>query len=291
MNAFSAYFYLTKPRLLPLVLLSGLPGLLLAAGRWPEPTLIVATLVGTALAAGAANALNSYIERESDALMERTRTRPLPSGALPPANALLFGLVTGVIGTALLWLFAGAVAAGLALAAILFYVFVYTIWLKPRHTIAVILGGFSGAIAPLIADAAVRGSVGLSGLLLFGIIFVWQPPHFWAIALYRRREYEAAGFPLLPTRIGDEATRRRILGWILLLLPITIVPVFTSGLGIVYACAASGLGAWFVWAGVRLYRGRSEAEARRFFRTSLVYLSGLFAAMILDLGLMLGAAA
>ena len=291
MTPFAAYLSLTKPRLLPLVLLSGLPGLLLAAGRWPDSTLVVATLLGTALAAGAANALNCYLERESDSLMERTRRRPLPAGALEPGRALVFGLVLGILGTGLLWAGAGALPAGLALAAILFYVFVYTLWLKPRHPIAVVLGGLSGAIAPLIADAAVRGSVGLSGLLLFGIIFVWQPPHFWAIALYRKGEYERAGFPLLPSRIGDEATRGRIVAWVALLLPLTLAPVFTSGLGALYGTAAAILGVGFLWSALRLYRERTDAAARRFFRLSLLYLAGLFGTMLVDLGLTLGLSA
>jgi protoheme IX farnesyltransferase len=284
----AAYFSLTKPRLLPLVLLSGLPGLLLAAGTWPDSTLIVATLVGTGLAAGAANALNSYLERESDARMERTRARPLPAGALDPSRALAFGLVLAVVGTCLLWVGASKVAAGLALAAILFYVFVYTLWLKPRHPIAVVVGGFSGAIAPLIADAAVRGTVGLSGLLLFGIIFVWQPPHFWAIALYRREDYARAGFPLLPERVGAEATRRRIIAWVAALIPLTLVPVATSGLGIFYGTVAALLGGWFMWSAIRLYRQRTNEAARRLFRVSLFYLAGLFLAMLLELVVTVG---
>jgi protoheme IX farnesyltransferase len=283
MTSLGAYLSLTKPRLLPLVLLSGVPALLLAAGRWPEPGLVAATLTGTALAAGAANALNSYLERSSDARMDRTRTRPLPSGALEPERALIFGLVLGLLGTALLGLGAGPVPAMLALAAILSYVFLYTLWLKPRHPIAVVVGGLSGAVAPLIADAAVRGAVGLPGLLLFGIIFAWQPPHFYAIALYRRREYEAAGFPMLPSRRGDEVARRRILLWVLGLVPFTLLPVLLSQLGVVYGAAASLLGAWMLWHAWRLYRERTDFAARRLFRVSLLYLAGLFVAMSVDL--------
>jgi protoheme IX farnesyltransferase len=283
MSTLSTYVSLTKPRLLPLVLLSGIPALLLASGRWPDPALCTATLVGTMLAAGAANALNSYLERERDARMDRTRSRPLPSGALRPAHALVFGLVLSVVGTAVLWKGAGAVAAGLALAAILFYVFVYTLWLKPRHPIAVTVGGLSGAVAPLIADAAVRGSVGLEGLLLFGIIFLWQPPHFWAIALYRRREYARAGFPMLPDRVGEESTRHRIVGWVGGLVVFTLVPVAVTSLGTVYAAAAFCLGGWFLMRAVRLHRERTDAEARRFFRASLLYLAALFVAMMIDL--------
>jgi protoheme IX farnesyltransferase len=283
MTSIGAYFSLTKPWLLPLVLLSGLPGLLLAAERWPDPTLMVVTLFGTALAAGAANALNSYLERSSDARMERTRTRPLPAGLLAPSRALLFGLALSVLGTGVLWIGVGRVPAGIALAAIFFYVFVYTLWLKPRHPVAVIAGGVSGAVVPLIADAAVRGAVGLPGLLLFLIIFAWQPPHFYAIALYRRREYERAGFPLLAHRRGEQATRRRIVAWVGVLVPLTLAPVALSRLGPLYGAAALALGLWFLWQAIQLCRERSDAAARSFFRSSLLYLVALFLTMLVDL--------
>jgi protoheme IX farnesyltransferase len=283
MTSIGAYLSLTKPRLMPMVLLSGLPGLILAAEQWPEPNLMFVTLLGTALAAGAANALNSYLERSPDARMERTRMRPLPAGLLAPSRALLFGLVLSLLGTGVLWIGAGWVPAGIALAAILFYVFVYTLWLKPRHPVAVIAGGVSGAVVPLIADAAVRGTVGLPGFLLFLIIFAWQPPHFYAIALYRRREYERAGFPMLLQRRGEQATRRRIVAWAGALIPLTLVPVAVSRLGPLYAVVALTLGLWFLWQAIRLCRERSDVAARSFFRCSLMYLGSLFLAMLLDL--------
>ena len=276
------YLQLTKPRLLPLVLFSGLPALLLAAERWPDPRLITWTLLGTAIAAGAANAFNSYLERHRDARMERTRTRPLPSGALQPERALTFGLVLSAGGIGLLWLGAGVVPAALAAAAILMYVFVYTIWLKPRHPVAVVVGGFSGAIAPLIADAAVRGAVGLPGLILFAIIFLWQPPHFYAISLYRRSDYASAGFPTLADRIGDRSVRRRIIAWVGVLIPVSLLPLAVSRLGPLYGVAALSLGAWLLWHAIRLYRLESDAAAQRFFRVSLVYLTGLFLVMLVD---------
>lgn len=283
MTAVGSYLALTKPRLLPLVLLTGLPALVLAAGQWPTPRLIGATLLGTAIAAMAANALNSYLERGSDALMERTRTRPLPSGALAPRRALVFGLVLSALGTGMLAAWSGVLAALIALAAILVYVFVYTLWLKPRTPVAVILGGVSGAIVPLIADAAIDGSVGAAGWLLFSIIFVWQPPHFYAISLYRRSDYERAGFPVLADRIGADGTRRRILAWVALLVPLTLVTAAWTELGALYAIAAAGLGGWFLASCVNLLRERSEAAARHVFRVSLVYLLALFAAMLADL--------
>jgi protoheme IX farnesyltransferase len=280
-----AYLDLTKPRLLPLVLFSGLPVLLMAGPERVTPELACMTLLGTALAAGAANALNSYLERERDALMERTASRPLPAGALSAAHALAFGMALGVLGTAVLWAWSGAAAALIALSAILVYVFAYTLWLKPRSRFGVLVGGISGAIAPLIADAAVDGRVGPVGLLLFAIIFVWQPPHFYAIALYRRGEYERAGFQMLPSRVGDEATRRRILLWVAAaVVPVSLAAWVATPLAGLYGVAALALGGWFVVECVHLCRERSDAAARRVFRVSLAHLVGLFSAMLIDLG-------
>jgi protoheme IX farnesyltransferase len=283
MNAAAQYLALTKPRLLPLVLFSGLPALVMAAGEWPPLAAIAAILVGTSLTAGAANALNSYLERERDGRMERTAARPLPSGRMHPAHALIFGLALGVLGTALLWVAASPMAALIGLAALLFYVFVYTLWLKPRTPFAVVVGGVSGAIAPLIADAALDGAVGAAGLILFALIFLWQPPHFYAIALYRKEDYARAGFPMLHDRIGEPATRLRILLWIAALLPVSLLPLPLGLLGAPYAVAALLLGAGFLAAGVALWRRPSALAARRLFLVSLLYLMGTFAAMIVDL--------
>jgi len=283
MSTAGEYLALTKPRLLPLVLFSGIPALVMAQGRWPSLRLVTLTLLGTALAAGAANALNSYLERDRDAQMERTRTRPLPSGKLDPRNALLFGLVLSAIGTLVLWAESGPAAALIALAAILFYVFVYTLWLKPRTPFAVVVGGVSGAIAPLIADAAVNGYISAAGWLLFAIIFIWQPPHFYAIALHRRDDYADASFPMLHDRIGEDATRGRIVLWILALLPVTLAPFALGMLGPAYALIAGALGVWFLSQALVLKRRRDRASARRTFVVSLAYLLGTFGAMIGDL--------
>jgi heme o synthase len=281
----NAYLALTKPRLLPLVLFSGLPALVLAQGRWPSWRLAALTLLGTALAAGAANVLNSYLERERDARMQRTATRPLPAGTLPAPRALGLGLALSALGTGVLWASVGPAAAGIALAAILFYVFVYTLWLKPRTPFAVVAGGVSGAIAPLIADAAVAGHVSLSGWLLFAIIFLWQPPHFYAIAMNHRADYARAGFPMLFDRIGDTATCRRSLLWIASLLPVTVAPVALGMLGWLYGATTLALWAWFFAQAVQLLRTPDQATARRTFRVSLVYLVGTFGAMLADLAL------
>jgi protoheme IX farnesyltransferase len=274
---------LTKPRLLPMVLFTGLPVFGMAAGGWPSLGFATLTLLGIALAAASANTLNAYLERDVDARMERTRERPLPAGRIAPRAALAFGLALAVASTGLLYGVAGAPAAGLGVASILFYVFVYTIWLKPRSAWNAVIGGAAGAAAPLIADAAVNGSVGPVGLTLFAIVFFWQPPHVWAIALYRKADYEAAGIPMLPSVIGDQPTRWRMLWYTLGLVPVTLLPVALGLLGEVYLAVALGMNAWFVASVVRLIRERSDDAARRTFHVSLAYLFSLFLAMNVEL--------
>jgi len=283
LRSLRTYADLTKPRLLPLVLFTGLPVFGMAAGGWPPLGFAALTLLGIALAAASANTLNAWIERDIDARMERTRERPLPSGRIAPPAALRFGLALGAASTALLGLVAGRAAAGLGVASILFYVFVYTIWLKPRSAWNAVIGGAAGAAAPLIADAAVNGRVGAPGLLLFSIVFFWQPPHVWAIALYRKRDYEAAGIPMLPSVIGDEATRWRMLWYTLGLIPVTLAPVALGLLGNVYLAVALGMNAWFAASALRLLRRRTPEAARQMFRVSLAYLFSLFLAMNVDL--------
>jgi len=285
MSSATSYLALTKPRILPLVLFSGLPALVLAAGGWPTPTLILATLVGTAFSAAAANSLNSYLERKQDALMERTQARPLPAGEIRPGRALVFGLALAALGVGMLWATVGQLPALISVAALGIYIFVYTLWLKPRTSFAVIVGGISGAIAPLIADAAVDGHVGMAGWLLFAIIFIWQPPHFYAIALFRREDYARAGFPMLPDRIGEDATYDRILLWSLVLVPFTLAPFALLNLGYVYLAAAVVLDGFFLQRAWQLRRLRNIEAARGLFLMSLVQLLGLFAAMIVDLAL------
>jgi protoheme IX farnesyltransferase len=276
-----AYLELTKPRILLLVIFTGLPVLAMAEA-WPGLPFVGATLLGIALAAGAANALNCYLERDLDALMERTRGRPLPSQRISPRAALVFALILGIVATAILDAVGGPVTAALGLASILFYVFVYTVWVKPRSSLNAVIGGAAGAAAPLIADAAVDGSVGAAGWLLFAIVFLWQPPHVWAIALFRKDDYERAGIPMLPSTAGDQPTRWRMLWYTLAMVPVTLAPWPLGLLGWIYLAAAIPLDAWFVWLAVRVLRERTEASARSLFHASLVFLFALFAAMILD---------
>jgi protoheme IX farnesyltransferase len=215
--------------------------------------------------------------------MERTRLRPLPAGLIAPGSALRFGLALSVVSTTLLWTVAGRAAAGVGAASILFYIFVYTLWLKPRSAWNAVIGGVAGAAAPIIADVAVHGQLGAAGLALFGIVFFWQPPHVWAIALYRKADYSAAGVPMLPNVIGDQATRWRMLWYTVGLIPVTLAPVALGLLGNVYLAVALGMNAWFIWTAVRVLRERSDRAARRMFRVSLVYLFSLFLAMNVEL--------
>jgi protoheme IX farnesyltransferase len=277
------YADLTKPRLLPMVLFTGLPVFGMAAGGWTSLSFAALTLLGIGLAAASANTLNAYIERDVDGRMERTRERPLPAGDIAPTAALAFGLVLAVLSMAVLLAVGGLPAAGIGVASILFYVFVYTIWLKPRSAWNAVIGGAAGAAAPLIADVAVNGSIGPAGLALFSIVFFWQPPHVWAIALYRKADYEAAGIPMLPSVIGDQPTRRRMLVYTLGLVPVTLAPVALGLLGPVYLAVALGMNAWFVWSAVRLIQLRTDEAARRMFHVSLAYLFSLFLAMNAEL--------
>jgi len=280
------YLDLTKPRLLPLVLFSGLPVLGMAADGWPSVAFMAWTMVGIALAAAAANTLNAYLEADKDALMERTQERPLPAGLLAPEAALRFGVALSIFSTGLLWWVSGPAAAGIALASILFYVFAYTLWAKPRSASNVFVGGVAGAVSPLIADAAVDGSVGAPGLALFALVFFWQPPHVWAIALYRKADYEAAGIPMAPSVIGDRATRWAILVCSLVLVPVALAPWWLELVGPLYLVVALAASVGFVGYAVQLLRLANHDAARAMFRFSLAYLFALFGAMIIDVVLL-----
>ncbi len=279
------YLDLTKPRLLPMVLFTGLPAMGMATGVWPDLWFATAVLLGIALAAASANTLNAYIEWEADGRAERTKERPIPSGRISPRAALVFGLVLAVLSTGTLYAVSGIAAAGLGVASILFYVFVYTIWLKPRSAWNAVIGGAAGAVAPLIADLAVNGSIGWGGLSLFAIVFFWQPPHVWAIALYRKSDYEAAGVPMLPSVIGDEPTRWRMLWYTIGLIPVTLSPWLLGYVGPLYLAVATGLCAWFLWSSIEVIREKTDAAARRMFGVSLAFLFGVFLALLADLAI------
>ena len=277
------YIDLTKPRLLPLVLFSGLPVMGMSASGWAPIPLMCWILIGISLAAASANTLNAYLEIDKDSLMERTRNRPLPAGRIAPQNALVFGIVLAVLSAFFLYWVGGAIAAGLGVASILFYVFVYTIWVKPRSSWNVVVGGAAGAVSPLIADAALNGTVGPAGLSLFALVFFWQPPHVWAIALYRKSDYQAAGIPMLPNVVGDGPTRWWMLLSTLFLVPVALAPVAFGLLGSVYLVLSLIANAWFIWHAIQVVRLKTLDSARAMFRVSLGYLFALLGAMLVDL--------
>ncbi len=278
----SAYVKLTKPRIIELLLITTVPAMFLAASGVPRLSLILATLIGGTAAAGGANAINQYLDRDIDQLMHRTRHRPLPDHVIAPANALIFGIALTVGAFVFLALTAGLLAAWLAEAAVVFYVGVYTLWLKRRTTQNIVIGGAAGAVPVLIGWAAVTGHVGLPAFGLFLIVFLWTPPHFWALALVYRDEYAAAGVPMLPVVVGVDRTVRQMWWYAVVLVGSTLVFVRIGRMGPLYAVAAAPLGAWFLIGIWRLRGTPSRRAAMRVFRDSIVYLTLLFAAVALD---------
>lgn len=276
----AAYLALTKPRIIELLLITTVPAMVLAAGGWPGTWLVIATVIGGSLSAGGANALNSYLDRDIDELMRRTRRRPLARHEVPPLGALVFGVVLGIAGFIWLWAAANLLAAAISTAALLFYVFVYTMALKRKTTQNIVIGGAAGAAPTLVGWAAVSGTLSVPAWVLFLIVFYWTPPHFWALALRYKDDYERAGVPMLPVVAGIEATTRRMLLYTGLMVGVSLLLVPLGGMSWVYLIAAVALGAWFLWDTWRVHR--RPADAMRLFTTSTVYLSALFAAVMLD---------
>lgn len=276
----SAYFALTKPRIIELLLITTLPSMVLAAGGWPGWWPVAATLVGGSLSAGGANAMNNWFDRDIDEVMRRTRRRPLPRGDVDPQSALVFGIGLGVLGFVWLWTFTNLLAAALSTIALLFYVFVYTMGLKRRSIQNIVVGGAAGAVPALVGWAAVRGDLGLEAWILFAVVFYWTPPHFWALALRYREDYESAGIPMLPVVRGVEATTRSILLYAgtMVLVSLMLVPV--ASMGWVYLLVAVGGGGWFMWESWRVRRG--PARAMTLFTVSTVYLAVLFGSIVVD---------
>jgi protoheme IX farnesyltransferase len=277
----SDYIALTKPRVISLLLVTTLATMFVADSS-PGIGVILLTMIGGYLAAGGAGAINHYIERDVDARMTRTARRPLPSGRIEPRAALWFGIALGVASFALFGLAVNMTAALLALAGLLGYVFVYTMWLKPRTTQNIVIGGAAGAVPPLVGWAAASGSLDPSAFYLFAIVFYWTPPHFWSLALLMKDDYERTGIPMLPVVDGETETRRQVLlyGW--LMLAITVLPLVGGLFGAIYGVAALALGGVFLWLCVRLYQRADRRSAALLFHYSLLYLALLFAAMALD---------
>jgi protoheme IX farnesyltransferase len=282
-RAIGPYVNLMKPHVTVLLLGTTLAAMVIARQGFPAPGLVIATLLGGALAAGSANAINCYWDRDIDQIMTRTQRRALPAGRVAPRNALIFGLASGVLSFVILALGANLVSAVLALAAILFYVLVYTVWLKRTTPQNIVIGGAAGAVPVLVGWAAVTGGLNLAAVWLFLIIFLWTPPHFWALALLIRKDYARAHIPMLPVVVGEHETRRQILLYSLLLLAATLILFAMRAMGFFYLAAALVLGGGLVFLAIRLLRsGTSQATARTLFWYSNLYLALLFAAMVVD---------
>jgi protoheme IX farnesyltransferase len=268
------YLALLKPRIILLLVLTELGAMVAAARGWPPTGLVVGSLVGGALAAGGSGAINCWFDRDIDAVMPRTRRRPIPAGRVAPANALAFGIAAGLAGVGLIGLSSNVLAASLAAAGGLFYVFVYTMWLKRSTPQNVVIGGAAGAFPPLVGWAAVTASLSPLAWALFAIIFFWTPPHFWALALVLRRQYSAVSVPMLPVVWGPHRTRRAILAYTAVMLAASLVPVIW--LGPVYGILAAALGAVFLAFALRAVRHEDGASAFALFHYSLAYLALIF---------------
>jgi protoheme IX farnesyltransferase len=281
-SRFSHFYQLTKPRVVALIVFTAVIGMFLAApGMVPLQPLIAGTL-GIALTAGAAAGVNCLVEQRIDALMARTRARPLPRGEVTSIETLVFAGVVGGAGLAILHQWVNALTMWLTLATFIGYAIVYTVVLKPMTPQNIVIGGASGAMPPVLGWTAVTGEIAPEALLLFLIIFAWTPPHVWALALYRKQDYAQAGVPMLPVTHGDRFTRLHVLLYTVILTAVTLMPFVSRMSGPLYLVAALALDAVFLWYAVRIYTAYSDRLARRTFRYSIVYLAALFAALLID---------
>jgi len=273
------YFALLKPRVMSLVVFTGIAGLVVAPGDI-HPVIAFTAIFCIALGAGGAGALNMWYEADIDALMKRTRQRPIPAGRMEAGEALGFGAFLATTAVIMMWLTVNLASAILLAVTVLFYVVVYTIGLKRRTPQNIVIGGAAGALPPVIGWAAVTGTVGIEPLLLFALIFMWTPPHFWALSLFRRDDYARAGLPMLPVVAGEAETRRQILIYSLLLVPVALAPWGLGFAGPLYLAVAVLCSAVFTFAAVALWRRADSAAAKRMFALSIPYLFLLFASLI-----------
>uniref|UniRef100_UPI0038D18EC7 heme o synthase n=1 Tax=Oleomonas cavernae TaxID=2320859 RepID=UPI0038D18EC7 len=277
----SDFIQLLKPRVMSLVVFTGLVGLVLAPGHL-HPVFALTALLCIAVGAGASGALNMWYDADIDARMSRTKTRPIPMGRVAPQDALAFGLVLSAISVVFMGLVVNVLAAALLAFTILFYVVVYTMYLKRRTPQNIVIGGLSGALPPVIGWAAVTGNVTIEPMVLCAIIFFWTPPHFWALSLVKAGEYGAVGVPMMPNVAGPESTRRQILAYALLLAPLGLVPSLMGFAGLLYGICAGALGLAFIGLAVRLFVQRTDKAAMRLFAFSILYLFLLFALLLVE---------
>jgi heme o synthase len=284
------YVTLTKPRIISLLLVTTLVPMIVAMRGWPDTAVVLWTMLGGYLMAGGANAINMFIDRDIDARMTRTALRPIPSGRMSPGHVLGFGVVLGVAAFALFVVAVNLLSAMLALAGLLYYVFIYTRWLKRTSPQNIVVGGAAGAFPPLVGWAAVTGNVSLTAVILFLIVFFWTPPHFWALALVKQKDYGRVGVPMAPNVWGERKTMQKMLAYTLVLVPLSLTPVLYGGLGLLYGVIALGLGGYLLLGVLRVQRAANLTQpAWALYRYSLLYLALLFAAMAVD-GLVAGAA-
>ena len=276
------YFTLTKPSIMLLLLVTTVPAMVLAADGWPGWNLVIATLIGGVLASGGAGAVNMYIDRDIDAIMLRTRKRPIPRGTVSPRAVAIYGWTMGLASGPWLLLTVNALSAALALSAFFFYIGPYSLYLKRRTLHNTVIGGFAGAIPPLIGWAAVSGSITIEGVLLFAIMFWWQPPHFWALALGLEEDYRTANVPMMPVVLGERETKRQMLLYAAMTWMVTLIFGAVMRLGAIYFVVAMVGGAGFLWCAYRIFRGQGTEGTRTMFRFSTLYLAALFASMVAD---------
>jgi len=277
----SDFLQLLKPRVMSLVVFSGFAGMMAAPGHL-HPLLGAVAMLCIAVGAGASGAINMWYDRDIDAIMSRTSGRPIPAGRVEPAEAAGFGVVLAIGSVGLMALAVNLLAAGLLASAILFYVFVYTMWLKRRTPQNIVVGGAAGAFPPMIGWAAVTGHLALAPIVLFLLIFMWTPPHFWALALFRAGDYAKAGVPMLPVVAGAKATKRQMLIYTFLLFPLALAPWALGMAGHLYGLAAAVLGGFFILAAIRVWFDETDRSAKRMFAFSILYLFLLLALLIVD---------
>ena len=276
------FLALTKPRVVSLIVFCAVIGMFLATKELPPARIVLFATLGIALVAGAAAAVNCLVEQKIDALMARTRRRPLPSGELTSVSTLTFAGIVGGIGLLLLYGFVNELTMWLTLATFVGYAVVYTVLLKPATPQNIVIGGASGAMPPVLGWAAVTGSVGPEALILFLIIFIWTPPHFWSLALYRTNDFANAGLPMLPVTHGRRYTQLQIVLYTCALVAVSLLPYAIRMSGLLYLAAALALGAAFLGYTIRLYRAYSDPLARATFKYSIYYLAALFSALLID---------
>jgi len=274
---------LTKPRIIELLLITTLPTMIVAQRGLPPVWLMAATLLGGALAAGGANAINMFVDRDIDKLMHRTSKRPLVTGAVTPRNALVFAITLEIAAFVELWAWVNLLSAALAISATLFYVFVYTLWLKRTSSQNIVIGGAAGAVPVLVGWAAVTNDLSWTPVVMFAIIFVWTPPHFWALAVKYKDDYRAASVPMLPAVATFKRTAREILLYSIVLVGVSLLLAVVATLGVIYVAAAVVLGVVFVALAVRLMRQQTPKAAMQLFSYSITYLTLLFVFMAIDI--------